>query len=84
MAANTRVDIARSDVVGSLLRPAYLREARQGMRQGRVSEAELQEHTVVAGLVTTKNPMLENAAAVEARLREATQRIPLERLAVSP
>jgi hypothetical protein len=28
MAANTRVDIARSDIVGSLLRPAYLREAR--------------------------------------------------------
>jgi 5-methyltetrahydropteroyltriglutamate--homocysteine methyltransferase len=33
---------ARSDVVGSLLRPAYLREARQGVRQGRVSAAELQ------------------------------------------
>ena len=33
--------MARSDVVGSLLRPAYLREARQGVRQGRVSVAEL-------------------------------------------
>jgi 5-methyltetrahydropteroyltriglutamate--homocysteine methyltransferase len=33
--------MARSDVVGSLLRPAYLREARQGVRQGRVSAAEL-------------------------------------------
>jgi 5-methyltetrahydropteroyltriglutamate--homocysteine methyltransferase len=44
----------------------------------------LPQHTVVVGLVTTKNPTLENAAAVEARLREATQYIPLDRLAVSP
>jgi hypothetical protein len=41
MTANTRVDMARSDVVGSLLQPAYLREARQGVHEGRVSEAEL-------------------------------------------
>jgi 5-methyltetrahydropteroyltriglutamate--homocysteine methyltransferase len=41
MTAHTRVEIARSDVVGSLLRPAYLREARQGVREGRVSDAEL-------------------------------------------
>jgi 5-methyltetrahydropteroyltriglutamate--homocysteine methyltransferase len=33
--------IARSDVVGSLLRPAYLREARRGVREGKVSDAEL-------------------------------------------
>jgi 5-methyltetrahydropteroyltriglutamate--homocysteine methyltransferase len=42
MAAQAHSNIARSDVVGSLLRPTYLREARQGVRQGRVSEAELQ------------------------------------------
>ena len=30
MTTHPRVHIARSDVVGSLLRPAYLREARQG------------------------------------------------------
>src|SRR5262249_61558169 len=42
MATHTQVDIARSDVVGSLLRPAYLREARQGVREGRVGAAELQ------------------------------------------
>jgi 5-methyltetrahydropteroyltriglutamate--homocysteine methyltransferase len=41
MAAQAHSNIARSDVVGSLLRPTYLREARQGVRQGRVSEAEL-------------------------------------------
>src|SRR5919199_6598388 len=34
--------IARADTVGSLLRPAYLREARQGRRTGGVSAAELQ------------------------------------------
>ena len=41
MATHTHVNIARSDVVGSLLRPAYLREVRQGVREGRVSAAEL-------------------------------------------
>ena len=41
MPAHTPMAMARSDVVGSLLRPAYLREARQGVRQGRVSAAEL-------------------------------------------
>src|SRR2546430_117810 len=41
MTASTRMNVARSDVVGSLLRPTYLREARQGVREGRASEAEL-------------------------------------------
>ena len=41
MTARTRVDVARSDVVGSLLRPAYLRETRQAVREGRVSASEL-------------------------------------------
>ena len=41
MTASTRVDVARSDVVGSLLRPAYLRETRQGVCEGRVSTSEL-------------------------------------------
>src|ERR671923_2035975 len=44
----------------------------------------LPQHTVVLGLLTTKSGALENAGAVEARIREATQYIPLERLAVSP
>ncbi|PWU24233.1 MAG: methionine synthase [Candidatus Rokuibacteriota bacterium] len=39
---------------------------------------------VVLGLLTTKLGVLEDAAAVEARVREATQYIPLDRLAVSP
>lgn len=41
MTASTRMHVSRSDVVGSLLRPTYLREARQGVRAGRASEAEL-------------------------------------------
>lgn len=41
MATNIRVEMPRSDVVGSLLRPAYLREARQGVREGRLSATEL-------------------------------------------
>jgi len=41
MITHTHASIARSDVVGSLLRPAYLREVRQGVREGRVSAAEL-------------------------------------------
>ena len=41
-------------------------------------------HTVVVDLLTTKRGVLEDAAAVEAHIREATQYIPLERLAVSP
>ena len=39
MTAPTKV--ARADVVGSLLRPAYLKDARQGFRDGTVSDTEL-------------------------------------------
>jgi 5-methyltetrahydropteroyltriglutamate--homocysteine methyltransferase len=44
----------------------------------------LSQHTVVLGLLTTKSAVLEEAAAVEARIREASQYVPLERLALSP
>jgi len=39
---------------------------------------------VVLGLFTTKQGALEDAAAVEARIREASRTVPLDRLAVSP
>lgn len=39
---------------------------------------------VVLGLLTTKRGALEDSAAVEARIREATRYVPLERLALSP
>jgi hypothetical protein len=41
MTTNPGVPVARSDVVGSLLRPAYLRATRQAVREGRASAAEL-------------------------------------------
>jgi methionine synthase II (cobalamin-independent) len=41
MTAQTRVGVARADVVGSLLRPDYLWEARHGLREGRITAAEL-------------------------------------------
>jgi 5-methyltetrahydropteroyltriglutamate--homocysteine methyltransferase len=42
------------------------------------------ETTVVLGLLTTKQGALEDADAIEARIREAAHYIPLERLALSP
>jgi 5-methyltetrahydropteroyltriglutamate--homocysteine methyltransferase len=43
-----------------------------------------EDKTVVLGLISTKTPVLEEAAWLEARIREATRYLPLERLAVSP
>jgi methionine synthase II (cobalamin-independent) len=42
------------------------------------------DHTVVLGLVTTKDGKLEDPATVETRIREAARYVPLERLALSP
>jgi methionine synthase II (cobalamin-independent) len=44
----------------------------------------LAHHQVVLGLVTTKDGALEDADAIVARIEEASQYVPLERLAVSP
>ena len=44
----------------------------------------LPHHQAVLGLVTTKDGALENADDVVARIDEATDHVPLERLAVSP
>lgn len=41
MTAHTPVGIARAEVVGSLLRPGYLREARQALREGRADASAL-------------------------------------------
>lgn len=43
-----------------------------------------QDKKVVLGLVTTKNPKLEEKAAVIARIHEAANYIPLDRLCLSP
>jgi len=42
------------------------------------------ERVVVLGLVTTKKPALESKDAVTQRIREASQYVPLDRLALSP
>ena len=42
------------------------------------------DRTVVLGLVTTKQPELEDKAQLKARIRAATAFVPLERLALSP
>jgi 5-methyltetrahydropteroyltriglutamate--homocysteine methyltransferase len=39
---------------------------------------------VVLGLISTKIPLLESTSDLERRVNEASQYIPLERLAVSP
>ena len=44
----------------------------------------LPQHEVVLGLVTTKDGQLENLEDLVARVEEATQYVPLDRLAVSP
>ena len=44
----------------------------------------LPHHQVVLGLVTTKDGALEDADELAARVEEATQYVPLERLAISP
>ncbi|HET6315523.1 MAG TPA: methionine synthase, partial [Chloroflexota bacterium] len=44
----------------------------------------LPDTTVVLGLLTTKRGTLESAESLEHRVREATQLLPMERLAISP
>jgi methionine synthase II (cobalamin-independent) len=69
-----RVGISRTDVVGSLLRPAYLRDARQRRREGKIDDGKLRA--------------VEDRAvrdAIELQLRPAAAGyVPLTRLAVSP
>lgn len=60
----------RSDVVGSLLRPAYLVDARRQIEVGHLSPAQ--------------KPRLESVEEVRHRIAEASKFVPLERLALSP
>jgi 5-methyltetrahydropteroyltriglutamate--homocysteine methyltransferase len=43
-----------------------------------------EDRTVILGLVTTKKPMLESKEVLKRRIKEASQFVPLERLALSP
>jgi methionine synthase II (cobalamin-independent) len=57
--------IPRADVVGSLLRPQYLLDARNAWREGRLSETEMHK--------------AEDRAVAEARISEAARYVPLAR-----
>jgi 5-methyltetrahydropteroyltriglutamate--homocysteine methyltransferase len=43
-----------------------------------------EDKSVILGLITTKEPELENADELKARIEEASEQIPLERLGLSP
>ena len=55
--------IARADVVGSLLRPQYLLDARNAWREGRLSEAEMNE---AADRAVTEAVALQEEAGIDA------------------
>jgi 5-methyltetrahydropteroyltriglutamate--homocysteine methyltransferase len=55
--------IARADVVGSLLRPQYLLDARNAWREGRLTEAEMQK---AADRAVTEAVALQESAGLDA------------------
>ncbi len=67
----------RADVVGSLLLPPSIHEARDKWQKGSLSLA-------VLGLVTTKTPQFEKKDDLRRRIDEATKFAPLAQLALSP
>jgi methionine synthase II (cobalamin-independent) len=78
---------ARTDVVGSLLRPPHLLAARERLARGELTPAEWlfpRIKVVVLGLVTTKTPRRETVDELVERIREAAKVVSLERLALSP
>jgi methionine synthase II (cobalamin-independent) len=88
---------ARSDFVGSLLRPPELLDARERHPRGELgipefkrvedaaADAALPEGKVaVLGLVTTKSGRRETVEELAARIRGASAVCPLDRLPLSP
>src|SRR5215207_4711791 len=97
---------ARAETVGSLLRPEYLKQARQERLDGRIEQDQLaavEDRAVrdaiglqqAAGLdVITDGEMrrvswistipIEHDAALAACVKEASEYVPLERLAIGP
>src|SRR5262245_34196892 len=55
--------VARADVVGSLLRPQYLLDARHAWREGRLSEAEM---NAAADRAVTEAVGLQEEAGIDA------------------
>src|SRR5207244_509825 len=77
--------IARADVVGSLLRPAYLKEARQGVREGRVSDKELravEDRAVRGAIALQESAGLDVITDGELRRNSWVVTIPLREVAI--
>ena len=55
-------EIARADVVGSLLRPPYLQEARQAFRDGKIDRAALRD---VEDRVVLEDIAIQEASGVD-------------------
>jgi 5-methyltetrahydropteroyltriglutamate--homocysteine methyltransferase len=80
MATNARQRSARADVVGSLLRPAYLREVRQRARAGTASAAELravEDRAVLEAIALQESAGLDVITDGELRRNSWVATIPL-------
>jgi 5-methyltetrahydropteroyltriglutamate--homocysteine methyltransferase len=78
--ASTRVRIARADVVGSLLRPSYLLDARLAHREGRISEPDLraaEDRAVVEAVAVQEKAGVDVIADGEMRRASWIASIPL-------
>jgi 5-methyltetrahydropteroyltriglutamate--homocysteine methyltransferase len=62
MASSTRIATARADVVGSLLRPDYLLDARRSLREGSITIAEMRQ---VEDRAVRESIALQEAAGVD-------------------
>ena len=80
MSGQSHARTARADVVGSLLRPPYLREARAGMRAGTVSDVQLravEDHAVGEAIALQESAGLDVISDGELRRGSWVVTIPL-------
>jgi len=78
---------ARSDVVGSLLRPRYLTETGRQRDAGEIGTAAfkaVEERAVDGAIQPQEAAGLEVVAEPRVRVKEASAVVPLDRLALSP
>ena len=85
MAARPATEISRSDVVGSLLRPAYLRDVRQRARDGAASRADVraaEDRAVREAIVLQESAGLDVITDGELRRNSWVVTIPLREVAI--
>jgi 5-methyltetrahydropteroyltriglutamate--homocysteine methyltransferase len=81
--------VFRAEVIGSMLRPSYLKEARAAFQRGSLSGSfeplsrAPDDKQVVLGLVSTKKPDVEAPKELIARIEEAARLFSREQLALS-